>query len=304
MERLLYLIARALVAVILMLPMRVVARIGRAGGGLAYCLDARHRRVAIQNLTLCFGSEKSPAEIRALARENFRRIGENYATSIRSATMSLEDLRPHLSLTGREHIALTADGQRPRGTNLVLILGHFGNFELYNRLGQFLPSHQLLTTYRGLRQPSLNRLMQSLRERSGTLYYERRFDGAALKARLNQPGFMLGLLVDQRTAKGGIPLPFFGRECSTNVAPAVFARRYRTPLQPVICYRVGLARWQLEFGPEIPTRADGAARTTEAIMRDVNAALEVAVRRDPANWFWVHNRWKAPPAKEKLEDGG
>jgi Kdo2-lipid IVA lauroyltransferase/acyltransferase len=27
-------------------------------------------------------------------------------------------------------------------------------------------------------------------------------------------------------------------------------------------------------------------------MRDVNAALERAVRRDPANWFWVHRRWK------------
>jgi KDO2-lipid IV(A) lauroyltransferase len=30
-----------------------------------------------------------------------------------------------------------------------------------------------------------------------------------------------------------------------------------------------------------------------AIMLDVNRAFEAAVRRDPANWFWVHNRWKA-----------
>jgi KDO2-lipid IV(A) lauroyltransferase len=27
-------------------------------------------------------------------------------------------------------------------------------------------------------------------------------------------------------------------------------------------------------------------------MRDVNRAFEAAVRRDPANWFWVHDRWK------------
>ena len=27
-------------------------------------------------------------------------------------------------------------------------------------------------------------------------------------------------------------------------------------------------------------------------MLDVNRAFEAAVRRDPANWFWVHNRWK------------
>jgi hypothetical protein len=36
-------------------------------------------------------------------------------------------------------------------------------------------------------------------------------------------------------------------------------------------------------------------------MLDVNRAFEAAVRRDPANWFWVHNRWKA--RKRWIEDG-
>ena len=39
-------------------------------------------------------------------------------------------------------------------------------------------------------------------------------------------------------------------------------------------------------------------------MRDVNRAFETAVRRDPANWFWVHRRWKAAETKAKMEDGG
>jgi KDO2-lipid IV(A) lauroyltransferase len=37
-------------------------------------------------------------------------------------------------------------------------------------------------------------------------------------------------------------------------------------------------------------------------MRQVNQAFETAVRRDPANWFWVHNRWK--PGKWKAEHRG
>src|SRR2546422_7185218 len=37
---------------------------------------------------------------------------------------------------------------------------------------------------------------------------------------------------------------------------------------------------------------NGQARSTRAIMLDVNRAFETAARRDPANWFWVHNRWK------------
>jgi len=37
---------------------------------------------------------------------------------------------------------------------------------------------------------------------------------------------------------------------------------------------------------------------------DVNRAFEAAVRCDPANWFWVHRRWKAAETKAKMEDGG
>jgi lauroyl/myristoyl acyltransferase len=40
-------------------------------------------------------------------------------------------------------------------------------------------------------------------------------------------------------------------------------------------------------------------------MGDVNRAFEAAVRRDPANWFWVHKRWKPDSsAKAKMENGG
>ena len=88
MEHLIYFFARALVALLQSLPLTWVARIGRAGGALAFWIDARHRRVALENLTMCFGDEKSPREIRAIAKENFRRIGENYCCAVKTAAMS------------------------------------------------------------------------------------------------------------------------------------------------------------------------------------------------------------------------
>ena len=174
-------------------------------------------------------------------------------------------------------------------------IGHFGNFELYARFGQFAPAFKSATTYRGLRQPSLNRLLQSLREQSGCRFFERRFEGRALRAFMKEPGAMLGLLSDQHAGDAGLRLPFFGHDCSTSSAPAIFALRYHCSLYTGICYRIGLARWRIEAGAEIPVRKNEQPRTAEAIMLDVNRAFEAAVRRDPANWFWVHNRWKAPP---------
>jgi KDO2-lipid IV(A) lauroyltransferase len=289
METLLFLAARALIALIQALPLRWVARLGRLGGGLAWALDGRHRRVAIENLTHAFGGEKSPAEIRALARENFRRIGENFACAACTAAMSADEVRGILNVSGGEKI-LRRLGPQPG--SCVVAIGHFGNFELYARANQGVPELQFATTYRALRQPALNRLLQQLRERSGCLYFERRTESAALKHVLTSRPVMIGFLADQHAGDRGLRLPFLGRDGSTTAAPAVFALRYGLPLFTAVCYRVGLARWRIEISDEIPTHESGQPRSVEVISLDVNRAFEAAVRRDPANWFWVHRRWK------------
>lgn len=293
----LYLFARAVVVLLQALPLTVVARLGRFGGGMAYLFDTRHRRVAVHNLTMCFGAEKSPAQISRLARENFRRIGESFACAVKTAAMSFAELEPCVEFAGDPKILSPVAGQTP--PSVVMAIGHFGNFELYARFAQFCPAYQCATTYRGLRQPSLNRLLQNLRARSGCMFFERRTEGAALKSTMNQAGIMLGLLADQRA--GNHRIPFLGHDCFTSVAPAVFALRYGCPLHTGICYRVGLARWRLEAGPEIPIRENGVSRSAEEIMRDVNRAFEIAIRRDPANWFWVHNRWKDRDRRKSAE---
>ena len=288
MNTLIYIFGRTFIGFIQMLPLRLVARLGRAGGGLAFHLDARHRRVVLQNLTLCFSPEKSAAEITAIARENFRRIGENYLSAVKTAAMTPGQMLPHFQFAGAEKILPYKRDCGPQ--SCVVAIGHFGNFELYARFGQFVPVFQCAATYRALNQPAINRLMMALRNRSGCRFFERRAEGSALKAAMTGTGLLLGLLADQSSK--GVRIPFLGHDCNTSTAPAVFALRYRCPLHTAICYRVGLAQWRIEVGGEIPTRENDEPRSTEAIMRDVNRTFETAVLRDPANWFWEHRRWK------------
>jgi lauroyl/myristoyl acyltransferase len=284
------------VAVIQGLPLGLVARLGRAGGGLAFHLTARYRRVTLDNLTQSF-PEKGASEIYEIARENFRRLGENYASAIKTADMTSEQIQPHFEFTGAEKILTFQKDSGPQSR--VVAIGHFGNFELYARFGQFVPVFKCAATYRGLNQPGLNRLLVELRNRADCRFYERRTESAALKAAMSDTGLLLGLLADQHAGKNGLRLPFFGRDCSTSAAPAVFALRYNCPLHTAICYRIGLARWRIEVGDEIPTRINGEARSTADIMADVNREFERAIRRDPANWFWVHRRWKPPERKRE-----
>lgn len=288
MDSLIYALARMLVALIQALPLRVVARLGRSLGGLAFWLSARYRRVTLQNLTLCYGGELPSSAIRALASENFRRIGESYLCAIKTAAMTAEQLKPHVEYAGADRLPPRVDNAPP--PNLVMAIGHFGNFELYARFRDFRPDYQCATTYRALKQPALNRLLLSLRKRSQCQFFERRTEGPLLRAAMSQGGIILGLLADQSSK--GLRAPFLGHDCNTGLAPAVLALRYHTELYTGFCFRVGLAKWRLELGDKITTHENGHARSSEDIMRDVNRSLETAVRRDPANWFWVHRRWK------------
>src|SRR3954463_9628503 len=104
MNALLYWTVLGLVRFLQALPLRWVARLGRAGGDLAFWLDARHRRVALENLSRCFEAEKSTGEIHSLAREHFRRLGESYACGIKTAGMSWDALKPHVRFGGLEKL--------------------------------------------------------------------------------------------------------------------------------------------------------------------------------------------------------
>ena len=285
MNTLIYWFARGIVAVIQALPLTFVARLGRALGGLVYHLDGRHRRVVLKNLTMVFGAEKSPAEITALAQENFRRIGENYVSAIKTAAMTFDKLRPHVEFVGTERLL------PPR--RVVNAGGHFGNFELYARFNNLFPQYQMASTYRALKQPALNRLLTDLRNRSGCRFFERVTEGAALRGVMNQPAIILSLQIDQHGGNKGLRLPFLGHDCSTSPAPAVFALRYHCEFYAAACFRTGLAKWRIELGEQIPTHdASGEPRAVADLIRDVLRIQEGHVRRDPANWFWVHRRWK------------
>lgn len=288
LDTLLYLTARALLACVQALPMRWVVMLGRGCGAVAFRLDARHRRVARRNLAAAF-PEQSSAGIDALARENFRRIGENWACAIKTAGLPAGEITRLLEVVGGGKLP-PHDGHAR--ASCIVAVGHFGNFELVPRASLFTPGYQYATTYRGLRNPGLNRLLQMLREMSGCLYFDRRTGAAALKALMAGPGVLLGLYADQHAGDRGLRLPLLGRDCSTSAAPAIFALRYGCPLYTAICYRIEPGRWRIEVGDEIPTHAGGEPRAVEAISLDVNRALDAAIRRDPANWFWVHNRWK------------
>ncbi len=294
METVVYLLARCIVSMASFTPIICLAWLGRQIGHIAWHLDRRHRKVAIDNISAAYPIMK-PLDAKDLAKLHFQSLGETYACILKTGGMNAEQIKKVLTIEGYERIEEILINDPT--ANIILAIGHYGNFELFSWIKLGAPSAQIATTYRALRQPKLTELMLKLRAESGCLYFERRTEGAQLKETMKQPHIMLGLLADQNAGEGGLWLPVFGRETSVSPAPAVFAQRYQCRLFPSACFRISAGHWKIELGEEIPVRENGQRRSTEAITRDIIEAQEKTIRRDPANWFWVHNRWKPRQAK-------
>jgi KDO2-lipid IV(A) lauroyltransferase len=132
----------------------------------------------------------------------------------------------------------------------------------------------------------------------GTPLFERGRPGLAQMLRHLKSGGTLAALVDVR-ANAGVPLPFFGQAALTATSMAELALRYDAILIPGYATRQADG---ISFKAELEAPVPHSDPTT--MTKALNRSLEVRVRQNPEQWFWVHNRWKGgdqSTAQQKLD---
>src|ERR1700691_689585 len=125
MERFVFAIYRCVTEVICLLPIKAVFRLGWFLGTLVYYGAGPYRRLVLHNLGIAFGREKTPAELRALARRHFANLGANLLSGIKVPRLSREEIMSLVTIEGAQ--AMIDDGLI--GTGIVLVISHIGNWE-------------------------------------------------------------------------------------------------------------------------------------------------------------------------------
>ncbi len=123
---LLYLLLKGLSFLINLLPEGFALWAGRQLGNMMYTLDLEHRRVAIQNLQVAFGQEKSKEERHAIAKKNFQNLGMMAIEFFRIPGMDLETYKEKVEAEGVDEALKVLE----KNKGALLLLGHFGNWEL------------------------------------------------------------------------------------------------------------------------------------------------------------------------------
>lgn len=284
-DRLVYILVSALVGMVRILPLSVCFLLGQSVGGVLWVLLPGYRRLAMDNLAKAFAGEKSPKEIRALSFKHFTTLGANAVCAFKIPAVRQEDIRKIATLQNLDEIRKNLAKGRP----VVLAINHIGNWELYAQLVFQVPEARFGTVYQSLRNPLVDDLVNRDRRRLGVATFDRKKGFHAAIALLREPG-IVGVLVDQNAGDGGIWTPFFNRLSSTSPLAATLALRTNAAVIPVAIYTAGFAKWKVVLENEIPWSPDQPDKLTA----DINAALERQIRVSPADWFWVHNRWKTP----------
>jgi lipopolysaccharide heptosyltransferase II len=283
-----YLLFRLAMALVALLPLPLLFRLGQVMGWIAWLVAWPYRRLARDNLRIAFAGEKSEAEIKQLAKAHFQQLGANLLSAPKLSLLSHEELVKVMTVENLEHF----EAPLKEGRGLVAVISHLGNWELLARMPEFVPGFRLSTIYQKLGNPYIDEAVRQSRARYSVEPFERK-EGFGGPMKFLREGGGLGVLVDQHAGDAGVWTPFFGRLASTSPLAATMALRAGAALIPLAVYTVGIARWRMVIKPELVPES----KEPEAVTAQINQVLEAQIRESAADWFWVHNRWKTPRPK-------
>jgi KDO2-lipid IV(A) lauroyltransferase len=272
------------------LPLSVLAALGQGLGGLLWRLAKSRRRICLRNLELCF-PEKTSEQRERLAREHFGWMGRSLLERGLLWFASPERLKRLISIKGG--IELADQGDAP----VMWLVPHFAGLDIAGpglMLNQKSPA---IFVYQRQSNAVFDARMRAGRSRFGKTESVNRQEGIRLVLRLVREGFSFVNAFDMDFGpKDSAFVPFFGTPACTLLAPAKIAGSMGMKVSPLVVTMLpGGQGYQLEAWAAPVGYPSGDLVADAQVL---NAWLEARIRENPAQYLWVHKRFKTRPEGE------
>jgi KDO2-lipid IV(A) lauroyltransferase len=186
------------------------------------------------------------------------------------------------------------------GRGLILVTGHYGNWEIGGVLMRRLFDLPLTVVTMPEVSPEVDRLRRSIRERLGieSIEVRRSLDTPLRIARELRENRIVAMLMDRHVDRDRVDVSFLGRTAAFLRTPAMMAYLTGSPLVPCFIERMSPGKFRLRPGEPIVVTRDG--RREDAIQEAAQRfaeQLEVRIRRHPQYWYQFYGYWDSQPPR-------
>lgn len=278
------------------MPLGALRRLGRGLALAAIPLTGRHRKRELEHLKIAF-PDLGPSKRKRLRWQSEMHFGQVLGEIAWLCHASEQQVLDLCDIVGEHHLFDALE----QGRGVVLITAHAGNWEILNaRL--CLAGIPMTIAVRDVFDPRIDSIATAIRSRFGTEVVHRGRDAGKFLFRALANNRVDGLLIDQDIRSiPGVFVPFFGRTAFTPSGAASLALKAGCPVIPAFGHRRPDGRHLVEVLPALPIPTTGSPedRVTE-LTATATAAIEQHIRKHPAQWVWMHRRWRTRPGDPKL----
>jgi KDO2-lipid IV(A) lauroyltransferase len=242
------------------------------------------------NLKRCF-PQRSKSEINALVSAFYRQLAQVAVEFLKMAGMSADEISAHLTPIDFDQVRAQLD----TGRSVILLAAHQCNWE-WNLQGTTMQLEvQVDAAYKPLHAAAPDRELRKLRVRFGAhLIAAKRLVREVVQRRRQVQVHAVALIADQMPTSSQRRhwLTFLGRDTAFYPGPGEIAR-----MTGYAAFFVGMRRTrrgQYELKVQPISGAEERLEPREFTARYA-ALVEAQVRAQPADWMWLHRRWKSAP---------
>jgi KDO2-lipid IV(A) lauroyltransferase len=272
------------------LPLKSLASYGEGIGTLALFLLRKRKKIALGNLHLALGKEKSQEEIERICRNSFRNIGKDVLEI--SSCFNFEEgyLKTLAKLEGEEHL----DDALRRGNGAIALTAHLGNFPLMNvRLVN--EGYPLSLVARDPENPRLAKMITSYRDAVGieSIPDKPRMACVSKSLKALKQNRILLLQIDQNAPATECWVDFFGYLVPTFKGPVILSLRTGAPILPMFIIRNPDSLHKIIIHPPFQLSITGNAEQDITLnIARLTKVVETTIREYPEQWWWIHRRFK------------
>jgi Kdo2-lipid IVA lauroyltransferase/acyltransferase len=271
------------------LPFRMQLYLGAIIGRLLYILATKRRHIASRNIDACFLS-LGETEKKVLTQQTFIENTVGLFETARTFWGKIESLRNTVTFEGLDHLQAAVNQKK----GVILVGAHYTNLDLGGAL--FSLFHPVDIVYR----PHNNALFDLFLKRARARWADAIIPKNSIKSAIKslRAGHVFWFPADQDYGPdSSVFAPFFGIDAATITTPSRLAKLTGAPVLVL-----GHHRKMDNSGYVISVSAPIEPFPTEDLVEDaarINSALAAEIRKAPAQYMWVHRRFKTRRMGEK-----